>query len=163
MILIALGSNLPGPWGDPRATVERALRELEMQNIRIRSVSTLIETMPFGVTSQPPFMNAVARIETAMSAEALMRALHMLERKAGRRRRKRWGPRTLDLDLLDYHSLIRRPARSSIKPLALPHPGLEQRIFVLAPLLEVAPRWRHPVSHQLAALTLRKLYRLEQS
>jgi 2-amino-4-hydroxy-6-hydroxymethyldihydropteridine diphosphokinase len=119
--------------------------------------------MPFGVTSQPPFMNAVARIETAMSAEALMRALHMLERKAGRRRRKRWGPRTLDLDLLDYHSLIRRPARSSIKPLALPHPGLEQRIFVLAPLLEVAPRWRHPVSHQLAALTLRKLYRLEQS
>jgi 2-amino-4-hydroxy-6-hydroxymethyldihydropteridine diphosphokinase len=139
------------------------LRELEMQNIRIRSVSTLIETMPFGVTSQPPFMNAVARIETAMSAEALMRALHMLERKAGRRRRKRWGPRTLDLDLLDYHSLIRRPARSSIKPLALPHPGLEQRIFVLAPLLEVAPRWRHPVSHQLAALTLRKLYRLEQS
>ncbi len=102
MIIIALGSNLTGPWGNPRETVLRAFQELQVQNIRVRKTSALLETKPFGVTNQPNFVNAVAVLETALSPDALMRALHMMERRAGRKRLKRWGPRTLDLDLLDY-------------------------------------------------------------
>ncbi len=162
MILIALGSNLNGPWGTPRHTVERAIEEMAGCNIRVRMVSRLIETAPFGVLNQPNYVNAVARVETAMSPEALMRALHMIERSAGRKRLKRWGPRTLDLDLLDYHGLRRKGSRVTVKPLTLPHRGIEQRTFVLLPILDIAPGWKHPVSHRLAALTLRQLSRLNQ-
>jgi 2-amino-4-hydroxy-6-hydroxymethyldihydropteridine diphosphokinase len=162
VILIALGSNLSGSWGAPRDTVLRALSEMRHHNIRVLTVSRLIETTPFGVENQPNFVNAVASIETALPPENLMRALHMIERKAGRKRLKRWGPRTLDLDLLDYHGLIRKPSRYSIKPLALPHPGIEQRSFVLQPILDVAPEWKHPVSRKAAALTLRQLTRLNR-
>jgi 2-amino-4-hydroxy-6-hydroxymethyldihydropteridine diphosphokinase len=140
----------------------RALDEMPHHNIRVLTVSHLIETAPFGVVNQPNFVNAVARIETALSPETLMRALHMLERRAGRKRLKRWGPRTLDLDLLDYHGIIRKPSRSSIKPLALPHPGIEHRSFVLQPILDIAPEWKHPVSRKAAALTLRQLIRLNR-
>lgn len=161
MILVALGSNLPGPWGSPRQALVRALAEMPGHNIRVRKVSRLHETSPFGVTGQPNFVNAMALVETSLAPETLMRALHMIERKAGRVRRKRWGPRTLDLDLIDYHGLVRKAARTAPKPLTLPHPGMAQRIFVLEPLVEIAPRWRHPVTHELAALTLWKLCRLK--
>ena len=160
MILVALGSNLSGPWGNPRETVLRALAQMPHFNIRVRRVSELLETAPFGVLNQPNFVNAVAVVETALPPETLMQALHMIERSAGRKRLKRWGPRTLDLDLLDYHGLVRRPSRASIKPLALPHPGIAMRDFVLRPLMQVAPAWKHPVTRQSAALTFRKLCRL---
>lgn len=163
MILLALGSNLPGPWGSPREALHRALAEMPAHNIRVRKVSPLHETAPFGVTGQPGFVNAVALVETALAPETLMRALHMIERKAGRVRRKRWGPRTLDLDLIDYHGLVRKAARTALRPLAIPHPGVSQRTFVLEPLVEIAPRWRHPVTRELAVLTLRKLWRLKHA
>lgn len=157
MILVALGSNLNGPWGTPRDTVLRALAEMPRHQVSVVSVSTLLETQPFGVTNQPNFINAVALVSTALSPDSLMRALHMIERKAGRKRLKRWGPRTLDLDLLDYHGLVRRASETSVKPLTLPHPGIEARSFVLAPLVEVAPGWKHPVSRKPALLSLRQL------
>jgi 2-amino-4-hydroxy-6-hydroxymethyldihydropteridine diphosphokinase len=160
MILIALGSNLSGPWGTPRQTLQRALEEMKHHNITVEKVSTLIETSPFGVINQPNFVNAVTIVDTALPPEALMQALHMIEKRAGRKRLKRWGPRTLDLDLLDYHGLLRKPRRTSIKPLILPHPGILQRSFVLAPVAEIASQWKHPVTRQSAALTLRQLNRL---
>jgi 2-amino-4-hydroxy-6-hydroxymethyldihydropteridine diphosphokinase len=160
MILIALGSNLAGPWGSPRDALLQALRELNGHNIRVRRVSALLETAPFGILNQPNYVNAVAEIETALSPGTLMRALHMIERRAGRKRQKRWGPRTLDLDLLAYHALVRRPSQSSIKPLALPHPGIASRDFVLLPLRDVAPHWKHPITRETASLMLRKLHRL---
>jgi 2-amino-4-hydroxy-6-hydroxymethyldihydropteridine diphosphokinase len=163
MILIALGSNLTGPWGTPQHTLKRAIEEMRFHNIRVLRVSTVIETAPYGVTNQPNFVNAAIEITTALSPESLLRALHMIEAKAGRKRLKRWGPRTLDLDILDYHGLIRKSARTDIKPLVLPHPGIEQRSFVLKPLAEIAPRWKHPKSRQTAALTLRQLSRLNPS
>jgi len=144
MILIGLGSNVSGPWGSPRETVMRALRELDRGGTKLVIVSALVETSPFGKVNQPSFVNAVARITTAMPPDALMLHLHDIERQAGRRRRMRWGPRTLDLDLLDYHGLIRRGQ------LKLPHPGIAERDFVLAPLMEVAPNWRHPVTRHTA-------------
>jgi 2-amino-4-hydroxy-6-hydroxymethyldihydropteridine diphosphokinase len=157
MILIALGSNLSGPWGTPRQTLERALKQMPQHNIRIRSTSAFLETPPFGMTNQPNFVNAVAVVDTHLPPETLIRALHMIERGAGRKRLKRWGPRTLDLDLIDYHGLIRKPAVTSVKPLAIPHPGIAARSFVLLPIFEIAPRWRHPVTRMSAQCMLRAL------
>ncbi|MBK1866448.1 2-amino-4-hydroxy-6-hydroxymethyldihydropteridine diphosphokinase [Taklimakanibacter albus] len=144
MILIGLGSNVDGPWGHPRETMLRALRELDGNGTELVAASRLFETSPFGMINQPTFVNAVAQIRTAMPPEALMQHLHDIERQAGRRRRLRWGPRTLDLDLLDYHGLVRRGR------LKLPHPGIPERDFWLTPLMELVPRWRHPVKQQTA-------------
>ena len=153
MILIALGSNRNGPWGNPHETVTRAVAELDRDGLRLVSASRLLVSLPFGKTNQPPFVNAVARISTHLPPQALMQKLHAIERSAGRRRMLRWGPRTLDLDLLDYHGLVsRKPQR-----LVLPHPGIAERIFVLKPLGEIAPRWKHPLLHASAAVLLRKL------
>ena len=153
MILIALGSNRQGPWGLPRDTVEKALARLNGGGNRVNRASSLLVSAPFGVTDQPPFVNAVAEVATALGPEALLQRLHLIERMAGRRRTLRWGPRTLDLDLLDYNGLLRpAPARP-----VLPHPGIAERIFVLAPIAEIAPRWRHPVTHLTAAAMLRRL------
>lgn len=157
MILIGLGSNIAGPWGSPRQTMARALKELNTFPLRLKQASGLIITKPFGVLNQPDFVNAVALIETVLSPEALMAKLHLIERAAGRRRRKRWGPRCLDLDLLDYHGLKRIGSINTLKQLRLPHPGIGMRKFVVAPLLEVAPNWRHPVNHHSARGLLKKL------
>ncbi len=160
MILIGLGSNISGPWGTPRQSVELALRALDRGPIRLEAVSPLLVTEPFGRKNQPPFINAVAQIATHLSPDALMRRLHMIERAAGRQRRLRWGPRTLDLDLLDYHGLVRAKRSSSIRPLVLPHPGMSERLFVLEPLASITDRWRHPLTKETAAFTIRKLRRL---
>ena len=160
MILIGLGSNLNGLWGTPHETVIRALRELDRGGTRLVAASQMLITEPFGRKNQPAFVNGVARIETHFSPDALMRRLHMIEREAGRQRRLRWGPRTLDLDLLDYHGLLRAKRTHSIKPLVLPHPGISERLFVLQPLHQIAPHWRHPLTKESAAFTIHKLIRL---
>lgn len=153
MILVALGSNQTGPWGNPHETVTRALAHLNAGGMRLRRASRLLVSAPFGRTDQPAFVNAVAEIATGLPPPALLARLHHIERLAGRRRNLRWGPRTLDLDLIDYHGRI-SPAPG--RPI-LPHPGIAERIFVLAPIAEIAPRWRHPVSHLTAAAMLRRL------
>lgn len=152
MILIALGSNSDGPWGTPRDTVTQALRRLNASGMKLKRASSLMVTAPFGVTDQPDFVNAVAEIETTLAPEPLLRRLHAIERLAGRRRTLRWGPRTLDLDLVDYNGIIRRDV-----PPVLPHPGIAERIFVLAPIAEIAPTWRHPETHLTAQQMLAKL------
>ena len=153
MILIALGSNQTGPWGTPGETVRKALSRLDGGGLRLRRASRPVFSAPFGVTGQPAFVNAVAEIETVLRPEALLDRLHLIERMAGRRRTLRWGPRTLDLDLLDYHGLVRRPPARPV----LPHPGIAERIFVLAPLAEIAPHWRHPLTRRTACQMLRRL------
>jgi 2-amino-4-hydroxy-6-hydroxymethyldihydropteridine diphosphokinase len=160
MILVALGSNRAGPWGNPHNTVTRALSELDRWPLKLVAASALRETAPFGKINQANFINAVALIDTHLPPEALMRRLHAIEHAAGRRRAIRWGPRTLDLDLLDYHGLTRRQRGSLQKALVLPHPGIPDRLFVLEPLHEVAPRWIHPRLKRRAAVMIRKLYGL---
>ena len=153
MILVALGSNRNGTWGSPRETVLHALRMLNTGGVRLKKASALMVSAPYGRTDQPPFVNAVAEVETLLPPRTLMQRLHHIERMGGRRRTLRWGPRTLDLDLIDYHGLVQpAPARP-----VLPHPGIAERIFVLAPILEVAPRWRHPLTRRAAAAMLAKL------
>jgi len=156
MILIGIGSNLSGPWGPPSATVERAFAALDEAPLRLLGASRAIVTAPFGRTDQPDFVNAVAEIETSLEPPALLAHLHAIERRAGRRRTLRWGPRTLDLDLLDYHGLVvpEEPGRDDP---VLPHPGIPERSFVLAPIAEIAPHWRHPVLDETAATLLARL------
>ncbi len=162
MILIGIGSNVSGPWGEPAATVERALTALDESPLRLVKASRPIVTAPFGRTDQPDFVNAVAEIETGLAPPALLAHLHAIERRAGRRRTLRWGPRTLDLDLLDYRGLVvpkqpggADPGRDD-RPV-LPHPGIPERSFVLAPIAEIAPHWHHPVLGETAATLLAHL------
>ena len=157
MILIAIGSNISGPWGSPQQSVQHAMQALNRDGLKLVAASRLLLTAPFGKPNQPPFVNAVARIETHLPPLALLQKLHAIERMAGRRRATRWGPRTLDLDIVDYHGLIRSSGK-----LILPHPGIAERIFVLKPIAELTKQWRHPASHLSAQSMLRKLSGLSQ-
>lgn len=162
MILIALGSNITGPWGSPRATVERALKNLNRFPLRLVKASTLLATKPFGNTNQPDFINAVVMIETVLSPIALLSRLHQIEKQAGRKRGRRWGPRTLDLDILDWNGVILKPQGRGRAALRLPHEGIQKRDFVLVPLAEIAPRWKHPILHRTAKEMIHKPFGLNR-
>jgi 2-amino-4-hydroxy-6-hydroxymethyldihydropteridine diphosphokinase len=144
MILIALGANLPSRAGPPAVTVKAALAALEPNGIAPKKVSTLYKTQAWPDPGDPPFVNAVAQVATALTPSALLRGLQEIERSFGRVRMVPNAPRTLDLDILDYDGRIEGG------PPTLPHPRLERRAFVLVPLAEIAPDWRHPVSGRSA-------------
>jgi len=159
MILIAIGSNVPGPWGSPEETVRQAIARLGEAPLELVVASTPVRTSPFGVTDQPDFVNAVVAVETALAPAELMQHLHGIELEAERRRTLRWGPRTLDLDLIDYDGLVGEFALQGGHHggLVVPHPGVAERDFVLAPIAEIAPDWRHPVTGDTAAAMLARL------
>lgn len=137
---VGLGGNL----GDAASTVRDAFVALaHLPGTRLLRASRLYRTPAWGVTAQPDFVNAVAMVETALEPHALLENLLRIERDAGRDRRAdgsdRWGPRTLDLDLLLFgDQVIDTPG------LKVPHPHLHERAFVLVPLLEIAPDIRVP-------------------
>ncbi|MGA9795260.1 MAG: 2-amino-4-hydroxy-6-hydroxymethyldihydropteridine diphosphokinase [Rhizomicrobium sp.] len=139
MILIALGSNLPSLAGAPVQTLRAALMELARADVRIVAVSSFYRTVAWPDPADPSFVNAVARVETGLSPQSLIARLHEVERVFGRTRGARNAPRTLDLDLLDYDGRI------EAGPPTLPHPRISSRDFVLVPLRDVAPEWRHPI------------------
>ena len=160
MILIGLGSNVEGPWGSPKDTVRTAIEHLDGPATKLLKASRLLSSKPVGPIEQDDYINAAAIIETSLQPEALMRQMHDLELQAERRRTVRWGPRTLDIDLLDYDGLIRQgegDAEGHQKPLILPHPAIADRVFVLAPIAEIAPEWRHPLTAKTAAQMLTEL------
>jgi 2-amino-4-hydroxy-6-hydroxymethyldihydropteridine diphosphokinase len=140
MIVIALGANLPSRAGAPRETLLCALDALTAFGGRIRAVSPFYASEAWPDPSDPPFVNAIALVETELSPRELMAKLHKVETSFGRKRSEKNAPRTLDLDLIDYDG------RVEVGPPVLPHPRMEGRAFVLAPLADVAPGWRHPVS-----------------
>ena len=156
-ILLGYGANLAGPWGPPEVTIAEALRRLEARGVHVRAVSRLYVTPPFGPVPQPDYLNGAAVAETALAPVELLRVLKQLEREAGRTEGVRWGPRPLDIDILAYDGVVQGwdVAQDAAAPtqLILPHPGLHQRDFVLRPLAEVAPDWRHPVM----GLTVREM------
>ncbi|MDJ0945092.1 MAG: 2-amino-4-hydroxy-6-hydroxymethyldihydropteridine diphosphokinase [Kiloniellales bacterium] len=142
-VLIGLGANLDHPeHGGPKETLEAALGRLEEAALRILARSRWYRSAPVPASDQPWFVNGVAAVETVLEPAALLARLHALEADFGRRRAVRNAARTLDLDLLDYRG---RVSPSGALP-ELPHPRLAGRAFVLLPLAEVAPGWRHPVS-----------------
>lgn len=131
--VIGLGANL----GDRRATLSLAAKELESVG-RVLGRSALYETDPVG-PPQPRYLNAAVLLETELAAEALMDALLAVEKKLGRVRRERWGPRAIDLDILWLEGTVHRSPM-----LTAPHPSLRQRAFALRPLLDVAPSASDP-------------------
>jgi 2-amino-4-hydroxy-6-hydroxymethyldihydropteridine diphosphokinase len=143
MILIALGGNLPSGAGQPADTLKRALGELERQGVEIREVSAFYETPAWPDPADPAFVNAVAAVKTSLQPVELLVLLHGVETDFGRLRSAANAARTLDLDLLDYDGRVMAEPE-----LTLPHPRMTPRSFVLVPLRDVAPGWRHPVTGQ---------------
>jgi len=141
MILIGLGANLPSPdHGPPQATLAAALAALAARGARTVRRSPWYESAPMPPSGQPWYVNAVAELESALRPEALLAALLDVEASFGRVRGAPNAPRTVDLDLLDHHGLV---TGAGMKP-ELPHPRLHRRAFVLLPLRDLAPGWRHP-------------------
>lgn len=152
MILVALGANLPSPvHGGPVATLTAALAEMSRKGIEILKASRWYETAPVPVSDQPWYVNAVAAVATDMAPAVLLTRLHEIEATFGRVRSVMNAPRVLDLDLLSYEG-----RRSGDWPL-LPHPRLQDRAFVLLPLRDVAPDWRHPVTGETIEAMLRRI------
>lgn len=134
---IALGSNM----GDSRAYLTEAVRKLnENENNVVDKVSSFLVTKPYGGVEQNDFLNGVLKMHTLYSPEELLEELHRIEQEAGRERKLRWGPRTLDLDILFYDKLIFEDEN-----LIIPHVDMQNRDFVLIPMAEIAPNFRHPV------------------
>jgi len=141
---LGLGSNL----GDRRALLRQALRRLGSgPGLRLAAVSPLYETAPVGLEDQPPFLNAVAAVETTLFPSRLLVACKQAEAAAGRMPGVRWGPRPLDVDILLYGDLTLRSAH-----LEIPHPRLTERAFALRPLLDLAPDAALPGGQPLAPL-----------
>lgn len=141
MILIGIGGNLPSlRFGPPIRTLSAALAALETEHINILKRSEWYHTEPVPRSDQPWFINAVASVTTQLGPEELLEALQTTERQFGRVRGERNASRVLDLDILDYCA-----ERRDTPSLVLPHPRLHQRRFVLLPITEIAPDWRHPI------------------
>jgi 2-amino-4-hydroxy-6-hydroxymethyldihydropteridine diphosphokinase len=153
MILIGIGSNLAAPGlASPQATASAALAGLPGIGARVERRSRWYLSQPVPASEQPWYVNAVVAVESRLAPRTLLEALLVLERRFGRRRGAPNAARTLDLDLLDYDGRRCETAR-----LILPHPRLHQRRFVLAPLAEIAPEWRHPTLGVSAAELLARL------
>jgi 2-amino-4-hydroxy-6-hydroxymethyldihydropteridine diphosphokinase len=152
-ILIGLGANLASPrWGTPRETLTAALGALESEGVAVGARSGWYRSAPVPPSDQPWYVNAVAAVTTRLAAPDLLGLMQAIETRFGRVRGEPNAARVLDLDLLDYRGdCVRSP------DLVLPHPRLHQRRFVLAPLAEVAPQWRHPILGLTAAELLARL------
>lgn len=133
------------PYGTPRQTLEAALAELGRRGVRLVRLSPWYRTAPVPASDQPWFVNAVAEVATGLPADALLAELHAVEAAFGRVRTVPNAARAIDLDLLDYRGITAPggPGRAT-----LPHPRLAGRAFVLRPLADLAPEWRHPVTGQ---------------
>ena len=167
--LIALGGNLPSQVGSPRETLTRAMQSLREYNLVVKEMSRFFQTPAFPAGNGPDYVNAAAIIEPvglwpadpADGCQKVLEALHDVEHVFGRTRDTRWGQRTLDLDLIaagdvllpdqDTHQVwVDLPSDQQTlrapDELIVPHPRLQDRAFVLVPLADIAPDWRHPVT-----------------
>ncbi len=149
VILIGFGSN----QGDSVAVCREAIQCLRNHPaVGVGRVSSFYRTAPVGLTDQAWFVNGVVRGRTLLPPEDLLRVLHEVEHAFGRRRTIRWGPRTLDLDLLAYGDRV-----IQLPDLTVPHARMHERRFVLAPLAEIDPEWVHPTLQKSARCLLDEL------
>ncbi|MEO1516493.1 MAG: 2-amino-4-hydroxy-6-hydroxymethyldihydropteridine diphosphokinase [Bacteroidota bacterium] len=144
---LQLGSNV----GDRAANLQMARTELEARAGRILQCSQLYETAAWGITDQASFYNQVLQLSTSLTARELLNCVLEIEEWMGRVREYKWGPRLIDIDILFYENLILRETG-----LQIPHPEIANRRFVLLPLCEIAPHFRHPETGQTIEEILQK-------
>lgn len=152
LILVGIGANLPSPrFGPPKATCEAALGCMAQAGVRLEAMSRWYRTSPVPASDQPPYVNGVARVGTDFDPPALLSVLLGIERQLGRERAEKNAPRVIDLDLLAYDDVVSQGSGQGPglgeAPL-LPHPRLHLRAFVLLPIRDIAPGWRHPATGQ---------------
>jgi 2-amino-4-hydroxy-6-hydroxymethyldihydropteridine diphosphokinase len=136
-VYLSIGSNL----GNRKRNLETAVRLLQSNHDCIVNVSHIYETEPWGNPDQPKFLNQVVELSSELEPESLLNKIHQIEEKMGRKRLGiLYSPRTLDIDILFYNSII-----LNTRELKIPHPLIHQRLFVLIPLADIAPDLRHPV------------------
>lgn len=144
---IALGSNLPFEGIESPQLLSRAVAELQTAGLELLACSGIWRTAAWPPSDQPDFYNAVVAVDAGeRSPQALYEVLRGIEARYGRERREQWAARTLDLDIVAIGELT-----GTFGAITLPHPRMQERAFVLAPLREVAPAWRHPVLGRTAA------------
>lgn len=158
--LVALGANLPSDVGSPAMTLRRVIDDLRADADNFESSSRLFRTPCEPKGFGPDYVNAAIRFRDVPDPYALLTRLHEIEASHGREREQRWGSRSLDLDLIswgdavlpDHDSFLQWQGLDTVQQrtetpdqLILPHPRMQDRMFVLIPLLEIAPNWRHPV------------------
>jgi 2-amino-4-hydroxy-6-hydroxymethyldihydropteridine diphosphokinase len=143
MIVLGLGANLPSAdHGSPQATLEAALAAIAGEGVAIERRSPWYRSEPVPAGDQPWYVNGVAIVATRLGPSELLALLHRVEARFGRVRRERNEPRVIDLDVLDFDARVSETGEEPV----LPHPRLHERAFVLLPLRDVAPDWRHPAS-----------------
>lgn len=143
---VALGSNMPFEGAEPRALLAMAVRALDAAGLTVRARSGIWQTAAWPSGDQPDYFNAVVELDRAgLAPQPLYEVLAAIERRFGRDRREKWAPRTLDLDIVAMDGFV-----GVFEGVDLPHPRMGERAFVLAPLAEIAPSWRHPATGQAA-------------
>lgn len=146
-VIVALGCNDPGAWGDCRVALEAALARFRAEGLDVVARSSWWRSAAWPDADDPPFLNGVVIVNTTHDPHALMAALGRIEEAFGRQRRAANAPRTLDLDLIAYGRTT-----GDLDGLILPHPRAAERLFVMGPLAEIAPEWRHPGGETARAL-----------
>lgn len=154
--MIGLGSNL----GNRNQNLNQAIDQIRLiPQTKLITVSRFHETDPVGGPPQEKFLNGAAILETALSPQDLLKGLLAIEQQMGRpASREKWGPRVIDLDLLSYGDQILH-----LPGLEIPHPRMAERPFVLIPLAEIAPEWKHPILKKTALELLRDAHRTASS
>ncbi len=146
---VAVGSNL----GEKEEYIQNGIEVLRWdEDCVVERVSQLLSTKPYGVLEQPDFLNGMIELRTLLSPEELLHLLHEIEKAANRERKIHWGPRTLDLDIIFYDDYV-----VDQEKLQIPHPDMQNREFVLKPLAELAPYFRHPLNRKTVKQMLEEL------
>lgn len=152
-VYLALGSNI-----EPREHyLKETIRLLNEEGVQVGLVSSIYETEPVGYTDQPEFLNMVVEAKTKLSPVELLQTCQRIEKQLGRKREIRWGPRTVDIDILLYNNEV-----IESEELTIPHPRMHERGFVLVPLHEIAASRKHPMKQKSVSILLEQLPQSEK-
>ena len=156
MILLGLGSNLSSSFGNRFKNINLAITYIESSGIKLIKKSSFYETFSYPNKKNPKFINIVVSIQTNLLLKDLMTTLVKIEEKLERKRGKKNDPRTCDIDIIDYNNEILEVNFDDLR-ISVPHKNLSNRNFVLYPLAEISPKWKHPITHEIISDLIKNL------